>query len=475
MDIALRNGSPTKDSCNDIEGIKESYTLQQFKYRENMGKGEIPLDFERHLRKMADFSIKKYNDNKNGKYEKDDNFNYERLEDIKQEDIIRFTKYQIIGVKTNSANSVKSDYWDYQVERQFASGNDDDEEMKTGSALASYDNSVSLFYEEKAKERIPYLLKHLHEYSKHLGYSLISVIIAYDEVINSNVNTNRQPAPRQLLETGKMYAMNKDGTLGERYHTNQHDASHAMKWIRGYEPDLYYEYARELMKITEDIGYPMKDEDPLEYNEQFFQDLVITYVEKNRTYLEHMSSDRLFNRRILKSIGEIDINEYKKKIDIKDDDSVTLETMSLQQQILHTVQLFELSPPPGFYFGFNPELQSYLKRFCTKQAKYYGTLKQFDLAKEYIQRQKVLSRKGYSSGFLASNNTDFEVFDLTHISDKRSFALLHNSGYFVEIRNDYNIRLMSIAEAEQSVEALNESFTNNRDPKDIYSKFKVWS
>lgn len=159
-----------------------------------------------------------------------------------------------------------------------------------------------------AQAKLPYLLKRLHQKSRMLGCSVLSIYGRYlccQQVLNIAI-----PKPKDML-AAKIYKMNSMGYITEPYGPS---ANHnrgfpeAFAFIRGADPDdPYYADLTEFGYICDLLGIKLWMEDPREYDQKFINTLVVTYISTNQEFLWH---GKKLDRTVLGALRNTSVSDY---------------------------------------------------------------------------------------------------------------------------------------------------------------------
>ena len=337
VDLALRNGLPDKEAVCPYKGRANyfnKYTIGDPRYSH--------LPAIKFFELQADFDANKIKPD-HGPYtkrqpgEKDALDNYLiRLEDIDESWVIKYFENKVYGLKINNDNSLKLALMEIEDVRSWMDESDSDI-MYTEKDMQVRDVGYSASELLKWEEKLPYLLKRLHEVSKSREIGIISLLIAYEKTRRDreyNKGTARNPKPTETINAG-VYKMTRDGRLSVPPRENKGDKWNYMwKWIQGYEEyrDDYFYDAMEFLDILERLDIDIKNEDPFNYQEEFISKLEITYVPKNKNLM--LRGRRVLNQRSVMEIKRMPLENYGKEVERIEFTNRLLDIENLVQQFL---------------------------------------------------------------------------------------------------------------------------------------------
>lgn len=215
-------------------------------------------------------------------------------------------------------------------------------------------NGKSVFYEESdvierdsrdittddiisATEKLPYILKSLHEGSKKYRGSLLSFIIAVEKF--KKEMPGEIMASRHLINYG-VYMVSTSGDIVGRFsHDDNKKGTYIFlkEWAMGFHSDdVYYKLYIELIDICYILGVDLTQENAIDYQSDFMNKMMVTYLASNREYTETygfmdkhilniLSPDALFsiNKGLLDNTDPVSFNK-----------SMLSETIAVNTEIL---------------------------------------------------------------------------------------------------------------------------------------------
>lgn len=314
-DVITRDGPADEDSFTPFMGCRH-FIQEQF-----LGKWEDRFNLDEFLVYCSgqDFEPKRVNKNQD---EVDDdeigdsaekvNAGFTSLESVdEQEYVDKFVLSCIIGYKKNKDSPLRKNYVD-EVEYLR---DEESEDMISPAELYVKQDQIDIDTHIEIQKKFPYLLKVLHNGSIFYGIHLLSFMRAYEIV-------KKMPhwLPQDFGLQG-VYKMNRDGHIGKRFvHALDNKIPDyypfGRRWVAGEFPtDMYYKAAQEFLSICSMLNIDITRENVLDYDKEYIDSIVCTYVANNEEYIESygyadpailqaLSPDNIFkNRNILKGGG----------------------------------------------------------------------------------------------------------------------------------------------------------------------------
>lgn len=222
---------------------------------------------------------------------------------------------QLLFDITNKRRGGYADYEGFRVPQKLLEEEETGVAVTQGELLQDKPEIATIDYLE-AKKRLPYILKKLYMQSIRTSINLLSVIIAYEKAKHKKENYKLMTTV-DILEQ-RVYPMNpNDDTIMPNPFIitgdyNTRFAKYAYPWVIEEITDAYTELKHELLHICWKIGIDIKQENPLDYNKDFIDSIVITSVEKNRRYL---LGNNPINPDVIKRLSTIRLDEFSLKYD----------------------------------------------------------------------------------------------------------------------------------------------------------------
>ena len=163
----------------------------------------------------------------------------------------------------------------------------------------------------EAKQKLPYLLKVLHDGSIKYKGSLLSFIIAVERYrLNAG---GKSIKPHNICKEG-VYRVDSNGNITEPFTIEDNSATTLrtlIDWVLGGIDDRYYRASRELLRVCTILDLDITKEDPKVYNSKVIESAVCLYITSNEEYLENYG---YANRDILKALSPEDIHSMSQSL-----------------------------------------------------------------------------------------------------------------------------------------------------------------
>lgn len=437
---------PTKESPSPFKGQLEEFSRQ-------FPGGEIPPSALRLIDQQMDYNADKQRPMA-GVYIQEtlrgDGY-LRRLEDIDESWVVQYLKNVITGIKINRNNSLREE--DRNVrERQTVA--DADGEFIELSSIQLERHKYSALDVQKWAEKLPYLLKRLHDKSKEGGISLLSLLISFERAKRKRVMKGGEVKPGEILAE-RVYFMDKTGHLTTRVTENKHKVHEIwMRWIRGFEDykDSYFYDAMELLDICEKLGIDIGREDPFEYQEEYISTLAVTYIAKNRDVV--MRGCRPVNRAMIEELKCVTFEDYKRTQNY-------LEGFDEGKLMRRKTQRFLSS--------HDTRIDANLSRM--------RDLETFVSALELINKgdRYRISTMPTADGFYMRDRVNPRKFDVSCIfreDDRmRAECLIHSSGYLILVSDTLELIFLDI---EHALEYIRDVLTGKVSKQNRYNNNKAF-
>lgn len=212
---------------------------------------------------------------------------YRMIEDIDEEWARKYIENIIIGYKSHN-NGIIARRKDEQVINKVY--DDETGDFIDVSDLIEKEKDFSTEEIISAKKKLPYLLKQLQMGSIEMRGSLLSFIIAAEKFFSNH--ENEEFRPRHAISLG-VYRMNKWGEINGRFVDTDNSGEPfrtLFRWVCGrVETDserLYYSTYQELLRVLNVLDIDITQEDPTEYQADFIDKAVCTYLASNEEFIE---------------------------------------------------------------------------------------------------------------------------------------------------------------------------------------------
>lgn len=217
---------------------------------------------------------------------------YKYLEDliidgVEHADVANHVRNMCIGYKKNDKSPLVANTEIYTRTLYNLDGDDDTVEEKY--LLVQEDNRIDTsLYEETIRE-LPYVMKSIWSYSKQYKANLFSFIFAYIDIISNP--TNRKQVNITKFRDYHTYLIKTDGTFVREF---DHEADNkyviypnATKiFIYPDEHRAEFTLCNKFINIMRILGIDYRDENPMEFNNEFINAIVCTYLPNNEEYFE---------------------------------------------------------------------------------------------------------------------------------------------------------------------------------------------
>lgn len=375
-----------------------------------------------------------------------------RLEDIDESWVCAYFEDMLVGIKKNTDNSLN------QYERE------------TITKTLYFDNesgSVSDPSEHRAekldysatemtrwREKLPYILKRLHERSKEVKIHLLSLVFAYEKARAEAIAYERKIKPSHILDKN-VYAMNPNGTIGLVLKENKHTTHEYLAWIRGEgERDEYFENVLELVYICERLGIDLKKESAFDYQEEYINGLIITYVTANREIRNRINKDVYAG---LKNISLKDFGKKKKE-------NTALEYHKLVRRKANQ-----------FLYSVAPDI---VKFRDNRNIHHEMPLLVRQLANISKTNEIITKNTSLDDGFYLDPNGNYLTVDVKAIFTMFPLrfyrALIHSSGFLVLITGDISMFYIDYTKARAYLADVYKGTISEETRYENKTKFGTW-
>jgi hypothetical protein len=463
VDLASRRGEPNQESPSPYRGqltaaLSQFNTLSDYDgYFIDVLAQQIDYNADKQCPQDCEYDPTYYNDST-----RPTQYNpsvggtpmyLRRLEDIPEDWVTSYLTNAIIAAKKNKKDSVQAYSSKHRVGRTFV---DDDEEETTEAELVTENqNDYSPKEIMKAKEKIPYLLRRLHDKSKEMKVHLISMIIATEKAQRDVDLQNRRDSttknvnlqPMRILKHD-VYKMNPDGTIGPRFgadaNKNDDRFKAAWAWRRDgdYEKDPYYNDMVNLLHYYNVMGINIREEDPFTYQEDFISSLTVLYITSNRDYV--LRKHRGFHKEVYEALRTLPLEVIE--------NSSAMSEFDKDDMVLNTVNIYNDS------VFLKNEYKFRLGNLTSKEAtKFAEEMEMFMVYYNLINQEKInMSKIITIDGFFYLDNETPLLLKVSNISKERnnsSFidltgeALFNENGYLVKLSDGHKTEFLDVAVA----------------------------
>lgn len=271
-----------------------------------------------------------------------------------------------------------------------------------------------------ARERLPFVIKQLHQGSIAYKGHLISFIIAYKKLkSDSPLKVIR---PGEIIDQG-VFSVNKNGEINGLFVDDDNRKptyQFLFRWIKGEEPDdIYYGYARELLSLCTLLEVDITKEDPKKFTPAFINKLVCSYLMETNEYLDiyksSISQDKLF---------AVD-NTNKSSLDyleMSENDEATLFAINSEQ----VMRVLDSKEEKNHVLPGSDGIKEF---FDVYNKKFKGSFRKLSIT-DYSIRGGYLfndSRQGYAV---------LDISNLLSLRKREIKCLIRKNGIIIKIDND---------------------------------------
>lgn len=460
VELALRNGSASSESPSPYDGCL-SYTMDLLN-KLTGGKGDFVGSYYALLDQQPDYNADKQcpvegeydsqtyiEETKPSEYEPStgkEAYYLRRLEDIDRSWVLQYIGNVIYGAVFNQSQSVKK----FEKDNSTVSiliDEEDGEVIQASELLVEGDGDYSAIEVAKACEKIPYLLRRLHDKSKQLHISVISLLIAYekakravalDHQMNSRRSENIQP--RHLLREG-VYSMNVDGSLGGRLGADANNRSKYFKdakmWLFGVEGyvDEYYNDAVELLHYYDVMDIDITNEDPATYQEDYISQLTILYISSNREYVQRKRNG--FHKEVYNALKEIPLEFYEQPQEEEQDEYDIIENT---MNVFNSSSFMSIERSNDFD-EHGPNLSNFVKKSINTFFGFFNVV-----YKASYNPNKMIQHNGF---YFTKMETPL-MLDLSYFTGF-DLVLVHSSGYLVKKTESHRTLCLDVQVATEAL------------------------
>lgn len=427
-DMLSREGLPDEYSFTPYEGcghmMKEQFSGKQ---------GDVIVTPKMVANSHGDFSAEKIRPNDDG-INRDVHCSevtayYTKLEDITRDWVVKYVKEVIIGYKRNKGGLKQERY---ELATSYKMYDDEDEVYVDVHDLIEKEREFTTEEIIEAMDKLPYLLKQLHEGSLRYRGSLLSFIIAYEKFCKSGEGSkDGVMRPRHAIASG-VWKMDKYGNLTEKFDEAANTCEpfrSLFAWICGADKnDIYYKAYIELMKVLTVLQVDITKEDPRDYNGAFIRKAVCTYIASNEEYMETYG---FVDRKILDLLGADKLFTVAKDIS-KDGADVSKITLNMLADNIAT----------------NSESFKYLKADEWKPNVAAVNRLLAYLCQQDKDEVKRAIDFDIEKGILMNKDGSYFIVDVTDLVGRRAYALLAITGYLLLLEQfDMQIRVIKADDA----------------------------
>ena len=212
-----------------------------------------------------------------------------RFEDVHSSDpIYKFATQACISYKLRAEGVTKDSYAMRDAISITLEDDNGGTKVITLSDAAELDSEFSIEEIAEAKSKLPYILKQLHEGSKIMRGSLLSIVIALAKFRKTN-GLGHEITPKKLAELG-VYRVDDNGRIYSQFlpDDNKNEPYISLQnWARGMKKtDPYWKIAGDLEKVCMVLGIDLTQEDARDYTPEYIEKAVCCYIASNEEFIE---------------------------------------------------------------------------------------------------------------------------------------------------------------------------------------------
>lgn len=168
-------------------------------------------------------------------------------------------------------------------------GDDGDEETEEKYLLERTDEKISNEDYEDTLRELPYLIKSIWSYSKQYQGNLFSFLFAYADIVERK--NGKGDVNIQDFRNYTTYCINKDGSF-KKVFVHADDNKYVLYpaltkiFIAPGSHQAEYNLCMKFLNSLKILGIDFRDEDPLQFDNEFMKSLVCTYLPGNEQYIQ---------------------------------------------------------------------------------------------------------------------------------------------------------------------------------------------
>ena len=306
-DLALRSGSATQNDYSRYKGlnsiINQYYKGNTLASLESLFQRQKDFDADScqpHIDIYSDYSREEERE----EYERETQYNpaidsakfsryLRRIEDIRVEYLEDYLANLVFTVfqRSGSGGAIEYDARHYVQPTLYSAEDDSVTELADLQLQCDY-NSYSESMKARATENLPYVIKRLHNLSRHCGIHMLSMIAAYVRAKKENA-LKQQAGSSMVLKKNAViakgvYKCEKDGTIGGKIDVSNKNrrASDMFDWLHGLSDNFpsYKEDYLNFVKYCEILNIDLYNDDFTKYDKAFVDTLTVTTLTPNHQY-----------------------------------------------------------------------------------------------------------------------------------------------------------------------------------------------
>lgn len=426
-DLALRTGPETEESLSPLDGMADFVNARSRGFYGS---------FISKIAAQYDFSITSMNTEIRAELRKSLGREPYKIEDVPPEIITKYLGNVMKSASDYKHNSIKAETNEFRKERLLVNK---DGESALESELLDDSGKPKFLEIKERKEKMTLYVKKLFNKGKRFRTSLLSLIIAYEKARRKDNSIERCEFRDISFLT---YQVDRDGDIIRDLHgeplriKNDGPGAKAIDFINGAEPnDPAYKAYKDLLWLCMEEGIDLAEENPLEYDSKFIDELVVTRVTKNKEYL-----NRKYLPSTVKRLRDISVYDYTEDVKIGKSRELTredvIENKIIAFQDMTAVKFLETSKLPD---------RAGIQRYLALHAKLKGI------------RPLLVSKFKTINDILADKNGKYLEVNVSHFINGGSLyedakALIHVKGYLIMIDNYHVEDILKYIPIERAIE-----------------------
>lgn len=408
-DLALRTGPETEESMSTIVGQSEIVNTTRRKFTGN---------FVSKIARQKDFSI--VSASNEARMEAKVRLGREpyRIEDIDPKYVIKYFENILASATIHDSDSLKEEEQEFSIGKVVVN---EDGETATPADLIDSSDKPNFLEIKKRREKIALCLKKLNTKGKKFQTHMMSLIISYERAKKANNVTDCKF--RYVKDS--TYQISSNGTLlrdmDNKLVLIRNDGLNrkAIDFINGEDiNDSAYKAYKELLWLCSEEGIDLSLENPLDYDEAFIDELIITRVTKNREYL-----NRKYLPSTAKRLRDISVTDYIETVRIGKS-----KILKREDYIENKITEFRDRTAITFLNRSLPVVRPAIQQYLSRQARLTGDT--------LIRVSKYKSM----NDILIDKNGNYLEIDVSHLLTNdcmfaKSKALVHVKGFLILIDN----------------------------------------
>lgn len=378
---------------------------------------------------------------------------YRRLEDIAPEYLEAYIGNLVYTIcrRNGGLRAYRAKHMEQPV--LISQGDTEDYTELADLQLLKDERDWPLESKQTALQRLPYVLKRLHNLSRYVGIHMLSYIVSYLKARDRNENLRSIGSQKVLKKNSVIdegvYLCDKAGDIKKKVLVQNKNkrAEEAFDWITGVSSNYqaYYQDYLDLVAYIDILNIDINEDDFTSYQSSFMDKLIVTIVTPNVQY----------DKQIYNAILNNDSNPVVQE---EDEDPIlcTISTFSQIRALDENLQFYD------------SKRNYFTEQFILEKAKALHYV--YNLM--YLDKSVDKNAYRWNNGYLFHNN-ELVIISANCLSEPDTSVflddrcLIHESGYCVQISTQLNLFAMQIFDAYENLQ-------NKIRPKDEDFKYNRW-